>query len=109
MDKLKIQVTTIPNGYALTVGSEDYMYFTKAALLEGFMYHVGLEELSAVDEETMRDFIAASIAWRDNAEAVKSLVGIRKENELLIKQINNLKKQVKRLCEKQKEEPLEDS
>ncbi len=57
-NKLKeIKVLTLPNGYSLTVGRERYMYFNENDLLEGFLYHVGLEETKAVDKNTMRSML----------------------------------------------------
>lgn len=97
MEQTRITVATHPNGYSLDVDGNGYMYFSKTALLEGFMYHVGLEELNAIDADTMRDFIAASVVWKDNAEVVKSLIDTKKENEALSRQISNLKKQLKRM------------
>lgn len=80
------------------------MYYSKAALLEGFMYHVGLEELGAVDAETMCEFLTAAIVWKDQGETVKELLKTKKENETLRSMVTNLKKQVKRLCEKDRKE-----
>lgn len=100
MEEVKISVRPVPNGHVLKVGSNEYMYYTVAALLEGFMYHVGLEELSAIDAETMREFLAASVVWKDQGETVKKLVEANKENESLLNKVNNLKKQVNHLSKK---------
>ena len=104
----KVQVSTVPNGYTLNYDDNEYMYFSLAALLEGFMYHVGLEELAAVDAETMREFLTASVVWNDNAEAVKEIVKLQKENSSLSSMVKNLKAQVKRLNERLKGEDSEE-
>lgn len=108
MEITEIQVYKVPNGHVLKVNSDEYMYYSLAALLEGFMYHVGLEELAAVDAETMREFIAASVVWRDNKDAVKEIVRLQKENNSLSSMVKNLKAQVKRLNERLKGEDSEE-
>lgn len=108
MVKLKINVYPVPNGHVLKVGSNEYMYYTVAALLEGFMYHVGLEELAAVDEDTMREFLTASVVWKDNGETVKELLSVRDENESLQSMVKNLKMQVSSLSRKLKEKDEND-
>lgn len=108
MEKKEINVYPVPNGYVLKFGKEEYMYYGKAALLEGFMYHVGLEELGAVDAETIRNFLTAAIVWKEQGETVKELLKTKKENETLRSMVTNLKKQVKRLCEKNKKENGDD-
>lgn len=36
-----IKVSTLPNGYSLTVGNNEFMYFSEVDLLAGFLSHVG--------------------------------------------------------------------
>ena len=36
-----IKVSTLPNGYSLTVGNSEFMYFSEIDLLAGFLSHVG--------------------------------------------------------------------
>lgn len=105
---VNVRITTVPNGYVLTFKNAEYMYYTLPALLEGFMYHVGLEELAAIDAETMREFLTASVVWKDNGEAIKALVEARKENEALSNQIKNMKKQIKRLGDKLRDKNSDD-
>ena len=94
---LNIKIQPLPNGYALTVGSEEYMYFTLEKLLEGFLYHVGLEELDEVDNETRRDIITASLTWKENGEAIKELIKQKKINEKLENANKRLQNNIKRL------------
>lgn len=93
-ERLKVVVNTIPNGYALSVEDNNYMYFTLDKLLGGFMYHVGLEELGAIDNETMQEFIAAAIVWKENGEAIKEVVKLQKDNEALRSALENTKRQL---------------
>lgn len=92
-----IKVQTLPNGYALTYEDKEYIYMSKEKLVEGFMYHVGFDEVSFADQETIRDLLAAAVAWKDNAETVKKLTRLAKENESMYNTIKNLKAANKRL------------
>lgn len=103
MEKVKVLVKTVPNGYVLTFKNDEYMYYTLPALLEGFMYHVGLEELAATDADTIREFLTAAVVWKDQGETVKELVKTKKENKTLSNMVKNLRKQVKRLRERMNE------
>jgi len=108
MERTEINVYPVPNGHVLKVGSNEYMYFTVAELLEGFMYHVGLEELNAIDSETMREFLTASIVWKDHGETVKELVKVKKDYESLSNTAKNMRKQIKRLTERLRSEDDDD-
>lgn len=96
----KISVRTVNNGYILAVGNNEYFYFNNRALLEGFMYHVGLEELNATDTETIQEFVTASIVWKDQSETVKELLKVKKENETLNNMVATARKQNKILRDK---------
>ena len=71
----KIEVKTLPNGYALEIeGSRNgFFYFDEVKLLEGFMIHVGLEMLDQLNTDTMQDFIMTAINWKDNKACVKEI------------------------------------
>ena len=47
---LNIKLRTIPNGYILDVEKKSYMYYNLSELLDGFIYHIGLEELDEVEK-----------------------------------------------------------
>ena len=94
---LNIKIQPLPNGYALTVNKSEYMYFNPKELLEGFIYHVGLEELDEVDNETRLDIIAASLTWKENGEAIKELIKQKKINEKLENANKRLQNNIKRL------------
>lgn len=93
---LNIKIQPLPNGYALTVNKSEYMYFNPKELLEGFIYHVGLEELDEVDSETRHNIIAAAIAWKENGKAIKELVKLREEYERIESQNKNFKTKLDR-------------
>ena len=91
----KVCVDTLKNGYSLTVEENKFMYFNLKDLLEGFMYHVGLQELGEVDKETIELFLNASVVWSDNASLVKELIRQKTKNEILQKRVSGLKRRLK--------------
>ena len=94
---LNIKVQTVPNGYVLDLENKSYMYYNLSELLDGFIYHVGLEELDEVDNETRRDIIAASLTWKENGDAIKELIKQKKINEKLENANKRLQNNIKRL------------
>jgi hypothetical protein len=94
---LNIKVRTVPNGYVLDLENKSYMYYNLSELLDGFIYHVGLEELDEVDNETRRDIIAASVTWKENGEAIKELIKQKEINEKLENANKRLQNKIKRL------------
>ena len=98
MEKLKISIETLPNGYALDVDKEMYMYHSLEGLIEGFMFHVGLREPAYSNSEFIKDFLATAIAWKtgDN-DIVRQVISLTNENERLTSALKSSKKEVKRL------------
>lgn len=94
---LDINVQTVPNGYVLDLENKSYMYYNLSELLDGFIYHVGLEELDEVDNETRRDIITASLIWKESGEAIKELIKQKKINEKLENANKRLQNNIKRL------------
>ncbi len=100
----RITVETIPNGYSLTVDGNKYMYFTAYELLEGFMYHVGLEELEATDRQTIKEFLSAAFVWRaDDEKVAQKMVSLQKENALLQERCKNQVARIKEMSKRLKE------
>lgn len=85
-DRLKVSVVTVPNGYTLDIEIgghvQGYMYFTLTELLEGFMYHVGLQEFSPFGKADISVFLEAVSKWQDNEMLVKEL--LLKEREITL-------------------------
>ena len=95
---IQINVKTLPNGYALTVGECSYMYYNENDLLDGFMYHVGLGENGYTDREAIEEFLTASIAYRsDNGSTAKKMLKTEKVNESLRSMCDTLRKRIKAL------------
>ena len=105
---LNIKIQTLPNGYALTVGNNEYMYFTLEKLLDGFMYHVGLGELGFVNMEDIKTFLDAAVVYRaDDGQIAKKMTKLTNENERLQSMFENQKKTItslRNILKKAKEE-----
>ncbi len=94
----QINVKTLPNGYAMSVEGVEYMYFSEKELLEGFMFHVGLEENGFLDGETIAEFLTASLVWRkDNGQTSKKMIKLVKENESLLSRNSYLQNRIKQM------------
>ena len=95
-DRIKVRVATVSNGYTLDLTIEGqkqgYMYFNLTELLEGFMYHVGLLEVSPYGKAEIREFLDAASKWQDNGLLVKELlqkteeITFLKEHETLLEE-----------------------
>ena len=113
-DRLKVTVATVPNGYTLDLAIEGqtqgYMYFNLVELLEGFMYHIGLQEVPPYGKAGISAFLAAASKWQDNGMLVKELrqkeeeMTFLKEHELLLEeQLSQKRQQNERLILKKRE------
>ena len=81
---INIKVMTHPNGYDLSIGDEaSYMYFTLAELVEGFMYHVGLDIVKFADEDTIHNLILACATYPKEGDAIQEVAKLEAENEAL--------------------------
>ena len=108
-NKLVINVRTVPNGYTLDIEKgekkQGFMYFNPKKLLDGFMYHVGFEELGEVSEEFRAEVMKAAIAWQDNGKLVK----LNLKYEAKIKELKTrIATHEKQLCKKKAKEDADD-
>lgn len=113
-DRIKVRVATMSNGYTLDLTIEGqkqgYMYFNVEELLEGFMYHVGLLEVSPYGKAEIREFLDAASKWQDNGLLVKELlqkteeITFLKEHETLLEeQLSQKRQQNERLKQRKRE------
>lgn len=89
-----IKLETAPNGYALEVNGQGYLYFTLEELLEGFIVHVGLKELEYMNRDGLKKIIEASLKWKDNGKLVKELTKCKTKLEQLEKSNKAMKKKL---------------
>ena len=98
-ENIHISVQTLPNGYALTVDDQEYMYFNTRELLEGLFYHVGLEKTEYMDKQTIHDLMFAAATWPDAKDAVKDALRLTAENSRLTKEVGALKHKIGKLMD----------
>ena len=70
---ININVKNLPNGYSLTVGTQEYMYYNPMDLLAGFMVHVGLQQTEYMEKGnilTMLFQVLVGEQWEDNVNAM---------------------------------------
>ena len=72
-EKTKLALETVPNGYALRVDEQEFMYFNKIDLLAGFLAHVGMEETSSMDKGTVLSTLFAAMMGEAYTDAVTTL------------------------------------
>ena len=98
-ENINISVQTLPNGYALTVDNQEYMYFNTRELLEGIFYHIGLEKTEYMDRQTIHDLMFAAATWPDAKDAVKDALRLTAENSRLTKEVGGLKHKIGKLMD----------
>lgn len=69
----KINLSTLPNGYALTVDDQEYMYFNEIDLMAGFMGHVGMREVDYADRGTILSSLMSAMLGDTFTTAVATL------------------------------------
>ena len=68
----KIEVHTVPNGYALTVDNKKYLYFTADDLIAGFFTHVAVGKTEYLDKETVEGILIAAATWKTVGDALEA-------------------------------------
>lgn len=99
-EKINISVQTLPNGYALTVEDNEYMYFNTRELLEGIFYHVGLEKTAYMDKQTIHDLMFAASTWPNANDAVQDAIKLTAENSRLVSESARMRARIGRLQDK---------
>lgn len=70
---IKITVKTLPNGYELKIGGQEYMYFNPMDLLAGFMIHVGMQEPKYMDNGNILTMLFHTMMGHEWEESVTAL------------------------------------
>ena len=71
--KLKINVSTLPNGYCLKIDEQEYMYFNVMELLAGFMCHVGLQKTDYMDKGDILTMLFQTMVGHEWEHTITSL------------------------------------
>lgn len=69
----KISLNPLPNGYALTVEDQEYMYFNEIDLTAGFLGHVGMREVDYADRGTILSSLMSAMLGETFTNAVATL------------------------------------
>jgi cysteinyl-tRNA synthetase len=69
----EIKLITLPNGYALTVDGQEYMYFNEIDLSAGFLGHVGMREVDYADRGTILSSLMSAMLGETFTTAVATL------------------------------------
>ena len=104
----RIEIRTVNNGYTLSIEGhkQEYMYFTPAKLLEGFMVHVGLKMTEQLNPDTIKSFIDSAIEFHNMKASHKELNKAKRETERVnrlyrsvAKRLIDERRRVLRLCQ----------
>lgn len=71
--KLKINVSTLPNGYCLKIDEQEYMYFNAMELLAGFMVHVGMQKTDYMDKGDILTMLFQTMVGQEWENTITSL------------------------------------
>jgi hypothetical protein len=85
-----VTVRTLPNGYALTIGGHEYMYFSEETLTAGIFDHLLLGNKKDSDINLSANLIEAAATWQTIGEAVKANALLIRENKALKKRNSEL-------------------
>lgn len=88
----KVTVRTLPNGYELTIGGREYMYFSEETLAAGIFDHLLLGNNKYSDSNLSANLIEAAATWQTIGEAVKANALLLRDNKALKKRNNELGK-----------------
>ena len=87
----RITLSTLPNGYQLTMGGKEYMYFNMMELLAGLMIHIGMQNPDYMDKGNILSMLFQVMIGREWEENVNSLRNrIRDMEDKLTKTISHL-------------------
>lgn len=67
-----IRIDPLPNGYALTVGNNEYMFFDEDSLICGFFTHFGIKKTEYLDKEMVKSILEAAATWKTVGEAFEA-------------------------------------
>lgn len=69
---LYVRVETLPNGYAFTVGSKEYMCYTEEQLVDEVFTRIAIGEREYLDKENVSAIIEACSKWQTIGDALKA-------------------------------------
>lgn len=88
----KVTVRTLPNGYELTIGCREYMYFSEETLAAGIFDHLLLGNNKESDINLSANLMEAAATWHTIGEAIKANAILLRDNKALKKRNSELGK-----------------
>ena len=88
----KVTVRTLPNGYELTIGGREYMYFNEETLAAGIFDHLLLGNNKESDINLSANLMEAAASWQTIGEAIKANALLIRDNKALKKRNSELGK-----------------
>lgn len=88
----KVTVRTLPNGYELTIGGREYMYFSEETLAAGIFDHLLLGNNKDSDSNLSANLMEAAASWQTIGEAIKANAILLRDNKALKKKNSELGK-----------------
>ena len=88
----KVGVRTLPNGYELTIGCHEYMYFSEETLAAGIFDHLLLGNNKVSDVSLSANLMEAAATWQTIGEAIKANALLIRDNKALKKRNSELGK-----------------
>lgn len=67
-----ISVTTLPNGYALTVGKHKYLALSPESLVDLVFVHIAIGELEYINRDMAAGLLQAAATWQTVGEALSA-------------------------------------
>lgn len=67
-----ISVTTLPNGYALTVGKHEYLALSPESLVDLVFVHIAIGELDYINRDMAAGLLQAAVTWQTVGEALSA-------------------------------------
>lgn len=96
--KPKITLITLTCGnYSLDIDNTGYLYYNVAELIEGFLYHVGLEKKDFADKDVISDLITACATFKKEGAAIEAAAKLTAENAALSQRVTRQQTEYKSL------------
>ena len=67
-----IKVETLPNGYALTVGTHEYLALSAESLVDIFFTHVAIDLLEYINRDMAAGLLQAAATWQTVGDALSA-------------------------------------
>ena len=93
---------TVPNGYTMAIEGHrmEYMYYSPEQLLEGVMMHIGLKMTDQLNMDNVKDFLSVVLEWHDAEKRIKEIHNLKAQLRAMASKRNGL---ARRLIDERRE------